>query len=191
MATFDLQNMQIGDGALAALTDSKPAAVRIDVLATGDDTTGGVGKFLLLESAGADMLSIDLDGTVNATKFIGTTKRSIQIVIDGGGTEITDGIKGDFMMPYAATISKVTALADQSGSIVVDVWNDTYANYPPTDADTITASAPITISSATKSQDSTLTGWDTALAAGDILRFNVDSCTTITRVTINIEVSEV
>jgi len=69
-------------------------------------------------------------------------------------------------------------------------WNATYALFPPADIDSITASAPPTISAAQKSQDSTLTGWTTAIAAGDILAFNVDSCATITRVTISIRVTK-
>lgn len=81
-------------------------------------------------------------------------------------------------------------LADQSGSIVVDIWKDTYANFPPDNADSITAAAPPTISGAQKSQDATLTGWTTAIAAGDILAFNVDSCATITRVTISLKVEK-
>lgn len=107
--------------------------------------------------------------------------------IDGGGAEIADGVQRLVPCGVAFTITSVTALADQSGDIVVDVWKDTYANYPPTDADTITASAPITISSAIKSVDSTLTGWTTAVAAGDNLIFNVDSCTTIERCTIMVQ----
>lgn len=67
---------------------------------------------------------------------------------------------------------------------------DTYANYPPVDADSITASAPVTISSATKSQDSTLTGWTTSISAGDVLGFNVDSITTCQRVTIALKVTK-
>jgi len=81
-------------------------------------------------------------------------------------------------------------LADQTGSIVVDIWKDSYANFPPTDADSITASAPPTISSAQKSQDSTLTGWTTSISAGDILAFNVDSCSTIARVTLSLKVEK-
>ena len=93
-------------------------------------------------------------------------------------------------IPFACTINRVTMMADQSGSIVVDIWKDTYANFPPTDADSITASAPPTISSAQKSQDSTLTGWTTSISAGDFLAFNVDSCSTITRVTISLKVEK-
>lgn len=113
---------------------------------------------------------------------------TINFVIDGGGNEIADGVKGDIVVDFACTIASVTLLADQSGSIVVDIWKDTYANYAPTDADTITAAAPPTIAAATKSQDSTLTGWTKAIAAGATLRFNVDSCTTITRCTVALKV---
>jgi len=115
--------------------------------------------------------------------------RSLTFIIDGGGSVITAGVKGDLEIPFACTINQVTMLADQSGSIVVDIWKDTYANFPPTDADTITAAAVPTITTATKSQDTTLTGWTTAITAGNILRFNVDSCTTITRVTISLKVT--
>jgi len=116
---------------------------------------------------------------------------TITFVIDGGGEVITTGQKGHLEVPYGCTIDRVTMLADQSGSIVVDIWKDTYANFPPTVEDTITASAKPTISSAQKSQDSTLSGWTKTVSAGDILAFNVDSCTTITRVTIALQVTKV
>lgn len=117
------------------------------------------------------------------------TTRSIGITIDGGGATITTGIKGDIYVAFTCTITAVTMLADQSGSIVVDIWKDTYGNYPPTVADTITASAKPTITTAVKSQDTTLTGWTTAVTAGDSLRFNVDSATTVTRVTLVLTVT--
>jgi len=111
---------------------------------------------------------------------------SITMIIDGGGSAITTGVKGYIEVPFSCTISQVTMLADQSGSIVVDIWKDTYANYPPTDADSITASAVPTISAATKSQDGTITGWTTGITAGDILGFNVDSASTVTLVTVSL-----
>lgn len=115
---------------------------------------------------------------------------SIGITIDGGGYALTTGIKGYIEIPYACTINRVTMLADQSGSAVLDLWKDTYANYPPTVADTITADAKPTISAATKSQDSTLTGWTTSITAGDIIGFNLDSCSTITRLHLILKVTK-
>lgn len=123
---------------------------------------------------------------VNAVLYSDTIP--LTVVFDGGGIALTTGVKLDLYVPYACTIQSVTMLADQSGSVVVDIWKDSYANYPPTVADTITASAKPTITTATKSQDATLTGWTTSVAAGSTLRFNIDSATTITRVTLTINV---
>lgn len=108
-----------------------------------------------------------------------------QVVIDGGGATITTGVKGD-LGPFAfpCEIMAWDLLGDQSGSIQIDVWKDSYANYPPVDGDSITASAPIAASGATKAQDSTLTGWTKAISAGQTLRFNVDSVTSFQRVQI-------
>ena len=116
----------------------------------------------------------------SAAAYLGAT-------FDGGGADITAGSQCDVFVPYAFTITKVTMLGDAAGSMVIDVWKDTYGNYPPTIADTITASAKPTLPAANKSQDATLTGWTTAVAAGTTLRFNVDSCTGIKRATILIE----
>lgn len=115
--------------------------------------------------------------------------QTITFIIDGGGSVLTTGVKGDLEIPFGCTINRVTLLADQTGSVVVDIWKNTYANYPPTGANTITASAIPTISSAVKSQDSTLTGWTTGITAGDTLRFNVNSVTTITRVLVSLKVT--
>lgn len=114
---------------------------------------------------------------------------AIEYVFDGGGAALTTGIKGDIRIPFACTVNSATLLADQAGSIVVDIWKDTYANYPPTVADTITAAAKPTLAAATKSEDTTLTGWTTAIAAGDTLRFNIDSITTCTRVVLILKVT--
>jgi hypothetical protein len=112
----------------------------------------------------------------------------VGITIDGGGSVITTGVKGYYRCPYAGTIKSVTLLADQPGDCVIDIWKDIYANAPPTNADSITASALPTLSGAQKSEDITLTGWDTQINAGDVLAYNVVSAVTITRVTLQLEI---
>jgi hypothetical protein len=146
----------------------------------------------LLISPGSDLsadrtLSV-VTGDANRTLSL-PIKGVVGITIDGGGATITTGVKGYVRVPYSGTIISATLMADQTGSIVIDVWNDTLANFPPTDADSITSSAPPTISTATSSEDTTLTGWDPAIVAGDILGFNVDSVTSIQRVTLILEVN--
>ena len=171
---------------LAALTDGNiivgnGSNVAVSVNPSGDVDVSNAGVFSI--SAG---VIIDADILATADVMLGT----ITFIIDGGGSAITTGVKGFLEIPFACTINQATLLADQSGSIVIDIWKDTYANYPPTVADTITASAKPTITTATKSQDATLTGWTTSIAAGDILGFNVDSITTCQRVTLSLKVTK-
>jgi len=105
---------------------------------------------------------------------------SINFFIDGGGAEIDTGIKGCLRIPFPCTIQRSTLLVDQSGSIKIDIWKDSYGNYPPTDADSICGGNEPEISGATKNEDSTLTSWSKDLDAGDIIYFNVDSVATCT-----------
>jgi hypothetical protein len=119
-----------------------------------------------------------------------SSKAVIVCTIDGGGSAITTGEKAWIRIPYNAAITGHELTADQTGSIVIDIWKDTYTNYPPTDADSITASAPPTLSSAQKAQDNVLTGWTTAISAGDYLKFNVDSVATVTKISLNIQVNK-
>lgn len=116
-------------------------------------------------------------------------KDAIQFIIDGGGSTISTGIKGDLEVPFDCTVTGWTILADQSGSIVVDIWMDGYSDFPPTNVSSITGSEKPTLSSSAKNQDLTLTTWATVdLSKGDILRFNVDSVSSVQRVTIILRV---
>jgi hypothetical protein len=144
-------------------TTSHPDLEAIEVLA---GTTGGLTK------TAANTWALD-----NFTTAIIFEK-------DAGSAVLTTGIMGDSYAPFACTITGVTLLGDVSGSAVVDIWVDSYANYPPTVADTITASAKPTISSALKATDTTLTGWTTSVAAGACIRYNLDSVTSIKRLTV-------
>lgn len=127
-------------------------------------------------------------GWVNIERGLYVKQSSIEIVIDGSGSAITTGVKGYLEVPFDCTITASRMLADQSGSIKVDIWKDTYAAYPPTNADTITGGNEPEIVAGLKDEDTTLTSWSTSLTDGDILGFNVDSATTVTRVTLSLTV---
>lgn len=117
-----------------------------------------------------------------------TSSGTLGITIDGAGSVISTGLKGYLKIPYNCTITSSEIVADQTGSIVIDIWRNTYANLP-TDANSITASATPTLSSAQKSQDLTLNGWQTSLTGGHYLAFNVDSATTVTQATLTLTTS--
>lgn len=105
---------------------------------------------------------------------------------DGNDIELSTGVKAEVVAPFDGTWTshEIEALKESGGSIVLDIWKDTYANYPPTVADTITAAAKPTLSTAQKAQDVTLTGWTVDFSAGDRFVFNIDSVTDITFITL-------
>ncbi len=125
----------------------------------------------------------------HGTPHVRPLDATLTFVIDGGGSAITTGVKGDLVIPFDCQIEEVRLLADQSGSVVVDLWRCTYDQYDaggthPVSADKITASTPPTLTSQTKNRDYYLQGWARTLCLGDVLRFNVNSITTVTRVTV-------
>lgn len=154
------------------------------------------------ETSGAFDLEVEFDGGASpvtiaqgeAAIFIdgaiipmggGGSVVGFSIAIDGGGSELADNAQSiPVEVPYSMTLMKVTAYADTTGDVEVDVYNDTYANYPADGSDSIVGAAPVTISSGIKSQDSTLSGWTTALTAGSHLILHVNSCTDITRLVV-------
>jgi hypothetical protein len=137
-------------------------------------------------------------GTVGATTYVVTTADPIVVdtssitfvteqsligagvgfEFDGGGAPLVVGQPGYQAwrrMPFPGTITQATLLADLAGTMVIKIYKDTYANWPPTSADSIVASAPPTLTAATKSVDTTLTGWTVDFDLNDILLAEITS----------------
>jgi hypothetical protein len=179
----------IAGGAAGFMTGSDKT--KLDGVATGataNDTDANLKNRANHTGTQAQSTITNLTTDLAAKRNISDDYSDIIVVIDGGTGAIGTGIKCDIRLDFACTILEWTLLADQTGSIVVDIWKDTYANFPPISADYITGSEKPTISSAAKANSTTLAGWTTAISAGDILRFNVDSVTTITKVTLVLKV---
>lgn len=120
----------------------------------------------------------------------GTDKRGPSATFNGCGLPLVAGTKSlPVRVPYSGTITGWTILSDVSGSCVIDVWKDTYANRPPTVADTIAGSEKPTLSSASGNQDVSLSTWTTSVTEGDLIIFNVDSAATVTEVFVQLHVT--
>lgn len=170
----DWSQWEIGTG---TYTSSSTTLTRSSIVASSSG--GSAVNFTAAPSVSITILAVDLDNT-----------RAIGYAIDGGGVPISLGVAGSGVtVPFDCIIQSVTLQANLTGSIVIDIWKDTYANYPPTVADSICASAKPTISASNKSLDVTLTGWTKTITAGDVLYFNVDSCSTITSCTLTLKAS--
>jgi hypothetical protein len=140
-----------------------------------------------------------IDGATGAAQFDGDVTTGGNIVgdklwwgieIDGGGSAITTGLKRRIKIPYDCTLVADSVDGhfwqiglDQSGSIGLDLWMDSYSNYPPTNADRISGtvgSQNPRVLAATKGGSGTTTGWTLNLVGGRYLFVNVDSVSTAT-----------
>lgn len=108
---------------------------------------------------------------------------TIGCVFDGASYVLEVGRFVDVPVPYNCTIVENELLCAPSGGLTIDIWKSTYGTFPPVIAGSIVGAAPISVSSGVKSKDSTLTGWSTTLAAGDILRFIITGASVITKAT--------
>ena len=165
-------------------SDFATVATSSATVSTSESTTAVSSAATATSSATVATSEATTAASYSAALSVGT----LTFIIDGGGAAISTGIKGDLRIPFACDISSITLLADQSTSTVIDIWKDTYANFPPDNTDTITASSEGTISAAVKSEDTDIFGWTTSITADDILRFNVDSNDNAQRITLALKV---
>ncbi len=117
--------------------------------------------------------------------------RSTTWTLHGGGSALTSGMQSWEIFPVASTITGYDLVCNESGSIVLDLWKTAYAAAPAASSagTTITASAKPTLSSGQRATSSTLTGWTTSISAGDYIRVNIDSTSTVTLCTFSLKYS--
>ncbi|KKM10470.1 hypothetical protein LCGC14_1721870, partial [marine sediment metagenome] len=108
----------------------------------------------------------------------------------GGGLDIAQGVKKiGYRIPFDCTLTSIQMLSGDVGDIVIDIWSVDYATYNtatprPAVGDSITSATPLTLSSADKVTDSTLTSWSINFTKGDIWWLNVDSVSGIKSISI-------
>ena len=118
--------------------------------------------------------------------------RKVGVTVDG-----STGVKGSVQVDFRGTIIGWSIQADVAGSMTVEVskkaGTQALPAVPNTTTDKISASAPISLSSAqTKGVDASgvLTWTNTAVAIWDSIQFNVTTVTTITRATLYLRIQE-
>jgi hypothetical protein len=160
----------------------KRKSLKEKVILTGIGLAGLIGLSSFVQAA--TLFRSDGD-TYSATNI---SKGTLGVTVDGGGDVPSTGSKGFVRVPYKCTITEATMLADVSGSAVMDVKKSTYGDFPTTSS--IMGASKPTLSSEQKSTDTTLTGVSANLDEGDVLEFNLDSATTITRLTLFLKVKK-
>src|SRR6478609_8495309 len=176
------------DGAVVAYIDGDSAKTNAGAAFTvkNNNSTPGSGF-----NYGLDLYVPARDGYPAATPLVAdirlsdgstvtptTLKRSITITIDGGGSVPSTGIKARWSSPVACTVEAWSLVGDASGDAVIDVLRSTYSGFPTTAS--IAGTDKPTLATAQKAENlGPLTDWgSTAIAANDVLEFDLSSVTT-------------
>lgn len=107
----------------------------------------------------------------------------IALIIDGGGNPITTGQKGQIHLPFALAIQSWKVMADQSGSISIDVLR---ANDAVPVTSIVGAGNKPTLT-AQQFAEVVVSGWTSQfLVKEDWIAFNVVSAATVTRVNVTL-----
>ena len=111
--------------------------------------------------------------------------RTINFIVDSGNVEMVSGTKGSLTIDVSGIIESWKIFSEETGSVRVDILKSDYISYPTFTS--ICGGNKPQINSGSKAFNDTLTGWDTALRAGDILRFDVDYSINIKRFLISLK----
>jgi hypothetical protein len=120
-----------------------------------------------------------------------TDIREFNVPFDAGGQVLVAGSKIRFAVKGAHKIIQVQIGADQSGNAVFDIWRDTYANFPPTAADSICGSSKPTLNNAQKYDDTTLNGWNVNSSGDAWYIVTLESASVITNATLFLVIEKI
>ncbi len=164
----------INFNAMGAKTIKKVAGGITTTLADGDICAGQIVE-ISWDGTNMQMLS-----PTCATAAV-AQQHAIGFSIGDGVNVITTGDAGTYpSVAFSCTITQWDISAKQSGSITIDIWKKAAAI--PTGSDKISASAPVTLSTAQLAQNGSRTSWSNTVTSGDVFGFSVATVTTLTHV---------
>jgi hypothetical protein len=105
--------------------------------------------------------------------------RTVNFIVDSGNQNMTPGEKGLLTVDVNGIIDSWKIFAETPGNLQLDIQKSNYSSYP-TFTSIVSGNYP-TISNTNKGFDDTLTGWNTTILSGDIIKFVVNYSVDITQ----------
>jgi hypothetical protein len=116
----------------------------------------------------------------------GNDNIALTFLLDGGSSPVVPGSVVWLRIPFNCTLIESMLMADVPTTAVVDVWKDDSSAFPPTLADTITASDKPTLVNAVRVVDADIATWATSVAMGDVIMAVVESNDNATKLNLSL-----
>jgi hypothetical protein len=145
-----------------------------------------VENVVLLDEPIVELVSVGFQGPAGAQGPPGPSPawaEELIVTLDGGGELLVPGdTKAFYTVTFNGTITGWYLTADQPGNLVLDVWKA--ANAIPTNANSIAGTEKPNLAAQQIASDTVLSTWSATVAPGDVLGFEIESATSITKATL-------
>jgi hypothetical protein len=170
-----------GNVGIATTTPGRTLSVVGDIRATGilyDSSNSSGTNGFILKSTGTGYSWVATSTVLNTTGAIGSS-------FSGSGSAISAQATSTVSSNFAGTITGYRVSGFTAAGAVCNFQSDVYKN-----ASKISAVAPVTLSSATSTSSSSLTGWTTTVAIGDVFWFVSTSTPTCVQATPQLDITK-
>lgn len=160
-------------------------ATAISTAKGGNPTGGSTGQVLKKVSNSDYDYSWQADNTITTNqKRQAITFKTIE------ASAITTGEKTvtRLVVPYSGTITGWYIVTNTNTTATIDIWK--LNAVIPTNANTITASAKPSVTAASYASSSTLTGWTTSVAVGDVMVIEIEANNTATEIALILQIEK-
>lgn len=159
-------------------------SVTVSTTITKSASSGGAvssvfGRTGIVTATTGDYSFSQISGTASSAQ-VPTVAHTIGLIFP---TSSAVGYTDYYTVPFACTINAWNMTVN-TGTATVDVWKVASGTAVPTVTNTITASATPAISTGTALHSTVLTGWTTAVAANDVVAFNLKAVASATKVSL-------
>jgi hypothetical protein len=184
------QNTSISNLDIEAQAAFNQANTDVTTINTTAGTYGNTSYVPVITVAANGRISSVTTAAVSGGGGGATGNSEIIYVIDGGGAAITTGLKGALEVPFNCNVVSWTLLSDQTGSVTMNIFNESYAAWGPS----LPRTNPINFVSvpilSSQSKNNISLGTQVAIASGNLLSYNVFSSSVITRLSVCLKVTK-
>lgn len=125
------------------------------------------------------------DSTIVALASAADLTRTVNYVVDSGSIAMLPGDKGTISIDVNGTIENLTIFSDQVGNLTLDILKSDFDTFPTFTS--IVGGVYPSFTNDQKVRDDNLTGWTTAISAGDVIKFQVIGVSDINRFTVSLK----